>query len=403
MEPQLYNYCIFINKNIFGIKISQKEFILNANLFFNKVKELVKPSIKPLNISSLIFLRNIFLKSNISRPYCFTSFSTIKIMLLSISHYIYGHSHSSKKMHQQINLVKNTPFHVIVYGETGTGKESVARLLRASTTYPFIALDCGCLNKELAQSELFGHERGAFTGATQRHIGAFEKANEGILFLDEIGNLNKEVQVYLLRAIQEKKISRLGGNEDIKINVRIIAASNENLQEAVKKGEFREDLYHRLNEFQIHIPPLRERKKDIPIFSDYFLKEVNKELNKNITGIEKEVYQFFYEYEWPGNIRELRNVIRRAALLTENYHSINILNLPQDLFEIPEHNIPDSALGKAKNLPNIDLKETALKAEIDKIIEALEFTDYNKTKAAKMLNIDRKTLYNKLKEFEIDL
>ena len=309
--------------------------------------------------------------------------------------YVAGISDKAKEMYKQIDIVAPTPFSVIIYGETGTGKESVAHRLSRSrnAAAPYITVDCGCLSKELALSELFGHEKGSFTGAMSAKTGAFELAHNGTLFLDEIGNLDYDVQSYLLRAIQERKIRKVGGVKEIPVNVRIIVASNENLQELVEAGKFREDLYHRLNEFEIVIPPLRHRKEDMMIFANHFLQETNRELHKSVAGMTKEAEELLLHYEWPGNIRELKNVMRRACLLTE------------DGAYITKHSLPAAIVLSAAVTTVPMVSKMAISAQparsigIAEIEKALRTANYNKTKAAMILNIDRKTLYNKLRTF----
>lgn len=324
-------------------------------------------------------------------------------MPFSSANYITGESKDARELYQNVRIVAPTNFSVIIYGETGTGKESLARLLHEGSAYKdgaFIAIDCGCLSKELAVSELFGHEKGAFTGALQSQTGAFELADNGTLFLDEIGNLNYEIQTYLLRALQEKVIRRLGGIKEITVNTRIVVASNENLAEAVKNGRFREDLYHRLNEFELSVPPLRERKADLPVFINHFLKQSAKELGKEIPGLEEQALEVLNNYDWPGNIRELKNVMRRACLLTPDGQYIQKKVLSAEVLNnLGDMKMPSGAdTGIATGLGmEYDLKNVAQRAEYDKILEVLKKVKYNKTKAAILLNIDRKTLYNKLK------
>jgi len=246
--------------------------------------------------------------------------------------YIIGTSVEFAEIIRQIDLVAPTNFSIIIYGESGSGKEAIAQQIHEKSKRagkPFIAIDCGALSKELSGSELFGHEKGAFTGALNKKIGCLEIANEGTIFLDEISNLPYEVQVSLLRVVQERKIRRVGGIVDIDIDIRIIVASNTNLRNA-GRGKFREDLYHRLNEFIITLPSLRERKHDIMLFANYFLEQTNTELGKNIKGFTKEVENILMNYIWHGNIRELKNVIRRATLLT-NGALVELKSLPFEL------------------------------------------------------------------------
>lgn len=308
--------------------------------------------------------------------------------------YVRGISVEATTMYQQIDLVGPTNFSVIIYGETGTGKESVAyRVANArGAAKPYIAVDCGCLSKELALSELFGHEVGSFTGAVNKKVGAFELANNGTLFLDEIGNLDYEVQGFLLRAIQERKIRRVGSVKDIDINTRIIVASNENLSEAVKEGRFREDLYHRLNEFQITVPPLRKRTNDLPLFIERFLNETNMELGKNVGVPDPATMSFLMDYKWPGNIRELRNAMRRACLICPDGNAVTMDYLPTEIIEDAENDM-EEALRPVNNTAPSKPKELTP----DSIREILIQVNHNKSKAAQILGIDRKTIYNILK------
>jgi two-component system response regulator HydG len=324
--------------------------------------------------------------------------------------FVVGESPQAKELYRQIDLVAPTGYSVIITGESGTGKESVAQAIHNQSprkNKPFIAMDCGSLSKELAGSELFGHEKGAFTGALFSKPGHFELANGGTLFLDEVGNLSYEVQVSLLRVVQERKVKRIGGTKEMDLDVRIIVATNENLYEASQKGKFREDLYHRFNEFSIAMPPLRERGKDIMIFANHFVANTNAELNKSIKGFSEDVINSFLTYPWPGNLRELKNVIKRAALLTDG-ELIQSKALPMEIsnhtklifkdgFQAgPTGFTPPRLRDGAPNLKNI-----ALEAEYETIINVLKQVNFNKTKAAQILNIDRKTLYNKMKAYNL--
>ncbi len=312
------------------------------------------------------------------------------------ANYVKGVSEVTAQMYRQIELVGPTSFSVIIYGETGTGKESVAKQIAdlRKPKGPYMTIDCGCLSKELALSEMFGHEKGSFTGAVEQKIGAFERANNGTLFLDEIGNLDYEVQGYLLRAIQERKIRRLGGNVDLPVAVRIIVASNENLADLVSKGKFREDLYHRLNEFKINVPPLRERVQDLPLFVAYFLKETNKQLNKNVLAPDALTMMMLEQYDWKGNIREFRNVIRRACLLAPDTTPISYFHLPEYLngYNAKRHE------EHSKELLKNDTAFNDKTLTVSMIMEALKAVNNNKTLAAQKLGVDRKTIYNKLKK-----
>ncbi|RAJ85706.1 two-component system response regulator HydG [Chitinophaga dinghuensis] len=321
--------------------------------------------------------------------------------------YVYGQSANSQELIRQIKLVAPTDYSVIIFGETGTGKESVAHLIHYHSKrneQPFVALDCGSLSKELAASELFGHEKGSFTGAISTKIGAFEQAQGGTLFLDEISNLSYDIQVAMLRVLQEKVIRRVGSLKEIPVDVRIIVASNEKLSESVQRGKFREDLFHRFNEFTIYIPPLRERQEDLSLFVEAFVRQVEKELDKTCGKISPEVWECFRQYNWPGNIRELKNIIRRACLLTPEKEDITMSALPLEMKESFNQILDEVPMnGELTILANEnDLKTVALQAEYNKIVNVLKEVKYNKTKAAQMLNIDRKTLYNKLRLLNIN-
>jgi two-component system response regulator HydG len=314
-------------------------------------------------------------------------------------------SAAAQKLYQYIDIVAPTNYSVVIYGETGTGKEFTARLIHEKSKHakgPFVAIDCGSLSRELAASELFGHEKGAFTGAVQAKEGAFELANGGTLFLDEISNLSYDIQAYLLRALQEKLIRRVGGVKEIPVKLRIIAASNKNLYDAVVEEHFREDLFHRLNEFALRVPPLRDREDDIATFANAFLQQANQQLNKGVKGFSDAVWDLFHTYSWPGNIRELKNAINHACLLTPDNQLVQRKSLPLEVMEAticrPRHNGSEGPAADDQE-PDIahDLKHAAQQAEYEKIAGVLREVRYNKTKAAALLNINRKTLYNKLR------
>jgi two-component system response regulator HydG len=313
--------------------------------------------------------------------------------------FIVGKSVQSQTVQRYVELIAPSDMSVIITGETGTGKEFVAQAIHKFSNRadkPFIAIDCGALPKELAGSELFGHVKGAFTGAVNDKQGSFEVANNGTIFLDEIGNLSYENQVKLLRVLQERRIKRIGATRDIAIDVRIIAATNEDLNKAVKEGRFREDLYHRLNEFKIALSPLRERKEDILVFADYFLQKANVALNKNAKAFSPEVTDQLRNYYWHGNLRELNNVVKRAVLLTQG-ETVETESLPQEIV----HSMEMSNISQHHNEEVSLLKNIAGSAERQAIIDVLEKVNYNKSRAAELMNIDRKTLYNKLKLYNI--
>lgn len=328
----------------------------------------------------------------------------IKKQILS-SEFVVGTSRASKELLKQIELVAPTNYSVIILGESGTGKESVAKSIHLNSprhNQPFVAMDCGSLTKELAASEFFGHEKGSFTGALYTKIGHFEMANGGTLFLDEVGNLSYEIQAALLRTVQERKVKRIGSTKEIDLDVRIIIATNENLQDGISKGKFREDLYHRFNEFSIHMPPLRERGNDIMMLAEHFLKIANRELDRNVTSFSPEVVECFMNYRWQGNIREMKNVVRRAALLSEG-NEVTMKTLPLEIsnFKVSAYESSASSAGNEVKEPKHDLKNAALGAEHETILKVLREVNFNKTKAAEILNIDRKTLYNKMKAINL--
>ncbi len=310
----------------------------------------------------------------------------------STSESIQGKSNVATELYNLIKIVAPTRMSVLILGESGTGKEHAARQIHElsnRSAAPFIAVDCGSLSKELAPSELFGHLKGSFTSAVADKVGVFEEAKGGTVFLDEIGNLSYEVQIQLLRTLQERKIRRVGAATDITVDIRIIAATNENLENAIAQGRFREDLYHRINEFSIVMPPLRERKGDIPVFAMHFLQEANEELGKSIRSFSTDTMKILEEQHWSGNLRELRNVVRRAALFAQT-DEIASDNLP--LFSTP--------FSKPAEEKDLSLHPTNEKELIE---AALKKARGNKTAAARLLKIDRKTLYNKMHQYGMEL
>jgi two-component system, NtrC family, response regulator HydG len=321
--------------------------------------------------------------------------------------FVHGISDEASKIDEFIALVAPTNLSVIIEGESGTGKEYVARTIHENSkrkNKPFVAIDCGTLSKELAGSELFGYVKGAFTGAEKETQGQFEAAKGGTLFLDEIGNLPYEVQIKLLRALQERKIRKIGSTTDQDVDVRVIVATNEDLAKAVAKGMFREDLYHRLNEFKIKIPALRDRDGDILLFAKHFLQQANLELERNVEGFDEIAQEIILSYTWPGNLRELKNVIKRGVLLTPS-GLITPMVFPQEVI-IDKNKVTDQTESifenKASEIEGTDLKDIQKNREKELIVKTLIKVKYNKAKAARLLNIDRKTLYNKLKLYDIE-
>ncbi|PWJ59569.1 two-component system response regulator HydG [Dyadobacter jejuensis] len=308
---------------------------------------------------------------------------------------IEGRSAISRELYEYVRLVAPTDMSVIIQGESGTGKEHVAKSihkLSKRSNGPFVAIDCGSLSKELAASELFGHKKGAFTGALQDKVGQFEAAHGGTLFLDEIGNLGYDVQVKLLRALQERIIVPVGSTQPVKVDVRLIAATNEDLMANAAKGDFRDDLYHRLNEFKIEVPALRNRGEDLQIFVQHFVDKANAELDRNVQRLSKEVMEVFGRYDWPGNLRELNNVIKRLILLSKDEEA-SLSALPSEMI---------AALEEAPKPTGSNLKAIQESHEKEMIERVLQEVRYNKSKAAKLLNIDRKTLYYKIEKYQIE-
>lgn len=303
------------------------------------------------------------------------------------TNYLEGQSEAARQLYTYVKLVAPTSMSVLINGASGTGKEYVAKRihqLSKRSEKPFVAIDCGAIPKELAASEFFGHKKGSFTGAIEDKVGAFIEADGGTIFLDEIGNLSYDVQVQLLRVLQERRVKPIGTTTEVKVDVRLIAATNEDLKAAIKSGAFREDLYHRINEFTIYMPHLCERGEDIPLFANFFLDQANRELEKPVPGFLPEAMERISQYTWPGNLREMRNTVMRAALLAQG-NPIRVEHLGIDMNIDKPINIlhdPDS--------------------ERTKIVSALQKCSGNKSKAAAMLGIDRRTLYNKLKLYQIE-
>ncbi|SCY34007.1 sigma-54-dependent transcriptional regulator [Flavobacterium caeni] len=346
---------------------------------------------KPINPDEILHTIEQSLRKKSEKPSdASTPSATKKTAMVSGDAFVKGISSHSDQLHEYISLVAPTNMSVLIIGDSGTGKEYIAHSIHKQSKRkdkPFVAVDCGAIPKELASSEFFGHLKGSFTGAIGDKTGHFEAANGGTIFLDEVGNLSYEVQIQLLRALQERKVKPVGSNHEIKVDIRVIAATNEDLSEAVKRGDFREDLYHRLNEFSIAVPRLSERKHDIMIFANHFLAQANEDLEKNISGFSKEVTDLFLTYDWPGNLREMKNTVKRSVLLTKS-NVVASDALPPDMLQTPAPT-NEFLYGKGN--------------EEDAIKRALEKANYNKSKAAKLLDIDRKTLYNKLKLYNIDL
>jgi DNA-binding NtrC family response regulator len=317
-----------------------------------------------------------------------------KLSTLKQKEILIGNSPQIKKIINEINQVAQTDMTVMIQGESGTGKEVIARLIHNKSKRaegPFVPFNCGAIPESLLESELFGYEKGAFTGADKRKLGYFEMADGGTLFLDEIGNMPISQQAKLLRCIEEKAIQHLGGNELIPVDVRIIVATNVDLKNAIEEGKFRDDLYHRIREFVIYVPPLRERIEDIEVLADYFRQISNQELKKNVEKISPRALNILKSYNWPGNVRELKNVIKQAVLLADKV--IEPYHLQIEI----EESIEDSL--KLKKI----IKQTTRNIEKKMIINALKQAKYNKKKAAEILGINRSVLYEKIKKYNIEI
>lgn len=361
---------------------------------FNDVRTVVKAMklgaadyiTKPVNPDELLMV----IRQSLEKP---RETPSAEVHPKKASGFVMGTSRSARKLHEFIDLVAPVDMAVIIQGESGTGKEYVARSIHASSKRskgPFVPIDCGVLSRDLAAAELFGYVKGAFTGALTDRKGQFETASGGTLFLDEIGNLSYDVQVKLLRVIQEKVVQPVGSDKLIPVDIRLIVATNDNLLKSVEQGSFREDLYHRLNEFKISVPPLRERADDLDEFIRFFISEANRDLSREVDKVSDEVLDIFRSYEWPGNLRELRNTIRRMVLLSTG-NVAGKENLPEEMLFIPRPEHKEEAGTNLKAIQEITEKE--------QIANVLDNVQGNKSKAARLLNIDRKTLYKKMEKY----
>ena len=307
----------------------------------------------------------------------------------AVPRHIEGESEASRQLYHYVSLVAPTPMSVLILGASGTGKEYVARRIHELSprhAKPFFALDCGAIPKEVAASEFFGYVKGAFTGATTDKTGAFVEANGGTLFLDEVGNLSYDVQVQLLRALQERKVRPLGSAHETEVDIRLVCATNGDLASLVADGLFREDLYHRINEFTIYMPELKDRGADLFLFADLFIKQANTQLGRDVLGLDNKASERLVSYAWPGNLRELNNVMRRATLLAKGQH-IGLSELEQ-------------AMAPTAHVETLALHDQ--QTECQRIEAALRAAGGNKSKAARLLGVDRKTLYNKMKRYDME-
>ena len=311
---------------------------------------------------------------------------------------IIGESPALKQLLAKIHRVAKTDVTVLIYGESGTGKELIAKTIHENSPRfekPFVAVNCGAIPFSLMESELFGHEKGAFTDAKELHAGIFEQANGGTLFLDEIGELHTDAQVKLLRVLEDRKVTRIGSKKAIPVDFRIVTATNRNLEEEVLKNRFRLDLFYRLNVFIVQIPPLRERKEDIPLLIDFFINKYNRLLNIKVSSISREAIDFIQRYNWPGNVRDLENAIQSAMILSHD-GIIFSEHLPARVKGYPQI----SSISVPENTES-GIKELSAKVERELILDVLKKNNYNRMLTASALNISRKTLFNKMKRHDL--
>lgn len=365
-----------IESAVEALKLGAYDYLIKP-FEIDELKIIVKKAFEKINLVT----ENTYLKQEIEEKFYFPG--------------VVGKSESMKKVIELIDAVSKTDSLVLIEGESGTGKELVAKAIHQNShrkNNPFIVLNCGALSEGVLESELFGHEKGSFSGAFTQRKGRFELANSGTLFIDEVGELSLSAQTRLLRVLQEKEFERVGGTYPIKVDVRIIAATNKNLEKEVKENRFREDLFYRLNVFKINVPPLRDRKEDIIELSNFFISKFSKEMNKKITGLSPEAIKILKNYSWPGNIRELQNVIERAVVLCKD-----------DI--ITPRELPDNLSKEAEMRDQVEIKsgETLDSAmeRIEKsiILKALKKCGFSQTKTAEYLGVKRTTLRYKLEKY----
>jgi len=343
---------------------------------------------KPLDPEEVLKKIRIFEKSK-EKPITASYSSSTSIAQNMV--FIKGNSDEYKKVYEYVDLVAPTNLSVFIKGDSGVGKEHIARLIHEKShraAGPFVPVDCGVVSKELSASDFFGHIRGSFTGAIHDKKGHFMEANKGTLFLDEVGNLSVDTQMQLLRVLQEKRIKPVGAIKEIPVDVRVVTATNEDVDKAISSGKFRSDLFHRLNEFIIQVPTLVQCRDDISLFAHHFLQMANKEINKNVIGFDEKILELFQSYRWPGNLRELKNAVFRLTLVTHD----QIIKA-----ELLKEIIP--AIFENRRFESMSAKEIQ---ERERINNALKQTNYNKTKAAELLKIDRKTLYKKISLYKFE-
>ncbi|MBI2914607.1 MAG: sigma 54-interacting transcriptional regulator [Firmicutes bacterium] len=325
------------------------------------------------------------LRSELKRRYGFGNLTSNNVRMQEIFH--------------SLSKVVDTGATVLIQGESGTGKELIAKAIHYNSQRregPFIKVNCAAIPESLLESELFGHEKGAFTGADHRVLGKFELASDGTIFLDEIGDMSPATQSKILRVLQEREIERVGGQKTITVDVRVVAATNKNLADAVAREVFRSDLFYRLNVFPIALPPLRERREDIPFLVSYFLRKFNEEFGKDIHGVSSQVLDLFLLYEWPGNIRQLENAVKRAVILAEDRRPLDLGHLPAEILQTGPRESGNARLSLRESA-----KQTVMGLEKQAVMEAVRRTGWNVSKAARELGVTRRTLYKKLERYNM--
>ena len=382
-----------IDSAVQAIKLGAVDYILKP-LENHTILELVKKNLEVKNLRKTnAFLRNELL-SNVYTHQIITINSGLKSLI------------------QRIDAIKNTTAPILLTGESGTGKEVMARYAHFTSNRkdgPFVSINCAAISETLLLSELFGHEKGAFTGAVERHLGKFELADKGTLFLDEIGDMSPSVQAKLLRVLEENAFERVGGTKRISVDIRLVAATNKNLQELIQKGEFRSDLYYRIAVMEIHLPPLRERRDDIPALIDHFVFQFSTKYHKQIRAVSPAIVEYWKHYEWPGNIRELQNAVNQAVLLCPgevlDETVIPVINriLPDSGKDQMSHGTSSTDPIDISQYPTLDALQSAVLAyyEKKKILYSLEENNYNRSKTAQALGITRKTLFAKMRQYNL--
>ena len=363
-----------------AMKLGAYDYIVKP-FMFEEIKIIFQRAIEYQKLQN----ENIFLKQNLKAKYRFQN--------------IIGDSKEMEEIFHFVEKIANTDSTILIFGESGTGKELVARAIHFNSdrrNKPLISVNCGAIPEDLLESEMFGHEKGAFTGAIKTRIGRFEMANEGTIFLDEISDMSPSLQAKLLRVLQEHEFERVGGIKTIKVDIRVITATNQDLEKAVEQGRFREDLFYRLNVIPIKLPPLRERKSDIPLLVSHFISRFNQEKNCTVKGLSRECLEYFMKYPWPGNVRELENMLERLVILKGD-GTIEVSDLPEKVVDAEVEPFPII-------IPNSGISFDMAVSEFEKrlILQALEKTNWVKNRAAKLLHLNRTTLVEKMKRINLN-